>query len=206
VRDKRGVADWTHRRGLPAGQPLAEVGQGIYEAESRTAETTTPTTFRPRVVQGDAAAGGRRCFMKLADKGPIKPPPALKGPAQLVSQEIQSWPGIVAATHWLLYDRTQVDGADFYVGERELGHIHLDGEIHLGATRTLAAMLIEHDLADPFEWGDDWVQYRICKKVDVGHAVWLFRLGYDRLNGTGIARLRQRVIDYRVPAGLRRRA
>ena len=108
--------------------------------------------------------------MKLADKGPIKPPPALKGPAQLVSQEIQSWPGIVAATHWFLYDRTQVDGADFYVGERELGHIHLDGEIHLGATRTLAAMLIEHDLADPFEWGDAWVQYPICKKADVGHA------------------------------------
>ena len=144
--------------------------------------------------------------MKLADKGPIKPPPALKGPAQLVSQEIQSWPGIVAATHWFLYDRTQVDGADFYVGERELGHIHLDGEIHLGATRTLAAMLIEHDLADPFEWGDAWVQYPICKKADVGHAVWLFRLGYDRLNGTGIARLRQRVIDYRVPAALRRLA
>jgi len=67
---------------------LAEVGQGIYEAESRTAETTTPMT------------GGRRCLIKLADKGPIKPPPALKGLAQLVSQEIQSWPGIVAATHW----------------------------------------------------------------------------------------------------------
>src|SRR6516165_1298489 len=99
--------------------------------------------------------------MKLADKGRIKPPPALKGAAQLVSQEIQSWPGIVAATHWFLYDRTQVDGADFYVGERELGHIHLDGEFHLG---------------------------------------------YDRLNGTGIARLRQRLIDYRVPAVLRRRA
>ncbi len=65
---------------------------------------------------------------------------------------------------------------------------------------------LENDLADPFEWGDAWVQYPICKNTDVGHAVWLFRLGYDRLNGTGIARLRQRVIDYRVPAALRRRA
>src|SRR5258708_4815396 len=102
--------------------------------------------------------------MKLADKGPIKPPPVLKGQAQFVSQEIQSWPGIVAATHWFLYDQTQVDGAYFDVGERELGHIPLDGEIHLGTTRTLAAMLIEHGLADPFEWGDaatipgqDWI-------------------------------------------------
>jgi hypothetical protein len=107
--------------------------------------------------------------MKLADKGPIKPPPVLKGPAQLVSQEIQSWPGIVAATHWFLYDQTQVDGVDFYVGDRELGHIHLDGEIHLGTTRPLGAMLIEHGLADPFEWHDEccratrsWWQRKRC--------------------------------------------
>jgi hypothetical protein len=61
-------------------------------------------------------------------------------------------------------------------------------------------------LADPFEWGDAWVQYRIRKKADVDHALWLFRLGYDRLNGTGIAILRQRVVDYRVLATLRSRA
>ena len=47
-------------------------------------------------------AGRGRLVMKLADKGPIKPPPVLKGPAQLVSLEIQSWPDIVAATHWFL--------------------------------------------------------------------------------------------------------
>ena len=113
---------------------------------------------------------------------------------------------MTAATHWFLYDQTQVDGADFYVGDRELGHIHLDGEIHLGTTRTLGAMLIEHGLADPFEWHDAWVQYPIRKKADVDHALWLFRLGYDRLTGTGIAMLRQRVVSYRVPAALRSRA
>jgi hypothetical protein len=144
--------------------------------------------------------------MKLADKGLIKPPPVLKGSAQLVSLEIQSWPGIVAATHWFLYDQTQVDGADFYVGDRELGHIHLDGEIHLGTTRTLGAMLIEHGLADPFEWHDAWVQYPIRKKADVDHAVWLFRLGYDRLAGTGIAMLRRRVLGYRARTTLRSQA
>jgi Family of unknown function (DUF5519) len=144
--------------------------------------------------------------VKLADKGAIKPPPVLKGPAQLVSQEIQSWPGIVSATHWFLYDRAQVDGADFYVGHRELGHIHLDGEIHLSTTRTLGAMLIEHGLADPFEWHDAWVQYPIRKRTDVDHALWLFRLGYDRLAGIGIAMLRRRVLGYRAPAKLRSRA
>jgi hypothetical protein len=144
--------------------------------------------------------------MKLADKGPIKPPPVLKGPAQIVSLEIQSWPGIIAATHWFLLDQTQVDGADFYVGERELGHIHLDGEIHLSVTRLLAATLIEHGLADRFEWGNAWVQYPIRRKADVDHALWLFHLAYDRLTGTGITTLRQRVADYRVPATVKRRA
>src|SRR4029078_10122012 len=57
--------------------------------------------------------------MRLESKGEIRPPPTLKGPAQSVSREIQSWPRIIAATHWFLYDRTQVDGADFYVGEKE---------------------------------------------------------------------------------------
>jgi hypothetical protein len=40
----------------------------------------------PAMVRGGVAAGGGRLVMKLADKGPIKPPPVLKGPAQLVSQ------------------------------------------------------------------------------------------------------------------------
>jgi hypothetical protein len=99
--------------------------------------------------------------MKLTDKGDIRPPPILTGPAQRVSGEIQSWPKIVAATHWYLHDRTQVDGADFYVGERELGHIHLDGEIHLGTTKALRDVLIEQRLAEPFEWHEAWVQFSI---------------------------------------------
>jgi hypothetical protein len=145
------------------------------------------------MVRGGAAASDGAAVMKLADKGAIKPPPVLRGPAQIVSEEIQSWSGIVAATHWFLHDQTQVDGADFYFGDRELGHIHLSGEVHLATTRTLAAMLVTHGMADAFEWNDAWVQYPIRKKADIGHAVWLFRLGYDRLTGVGTAMLRRRV-------------
>jgi len=144
--------------------------------------------------------------MKLSDKGPIAPPPVLKGPAQRVSREIQSWPGIIAARHWYLFDRAQVDGADFYVGDRELGHIHLDGEVHLGLTRTLAALLIEHGLAEPFEWSDAWVRCSIHSQSDQDRAVWLFRLGYDRLTGTAPAALRRRVLDDRTAAAPGRRA
>jgi Family of unknown function (DUF5519) len=52
-------------------------------------------------------------------------------------------------------------------------------------------MLIEHGLADAFEWHDAWFQYPIRKKADIDHALWLFRLGYDPLASTGIAMLRE---------------
>ena len=40
--------------------------------------------------------------MRLKDKGPVIAPPVLSGWAQTVSLEIQSWPGIISATHWCL--------------------------------------------------------------------------------------------------------
>ena len=131
--------------------------------------------------------------MRLESTGKVRPPPNLKGPAQSVSQEIQSWPGIVAATHWYLHDRTQVDGADFYVGAKELGHIHLDGELHLFLTVGLRERLIEAGIAEALPWADDCIQAPISSKRDARNAVWLFRLGYDRLRGTPIPELRRRI-------------
>jgi Family of unknown function (DUF5519) len=138
--------------------------------------------------------------MKLADKGPIVAPPVLKGWAQQVSLELQSWPGIVSATHWLLDDPTQVDGADFYVGERELGHIHLDGEIHLGLTRSLCKALIDAKHAEPFRWAEDWVQFSVKNQGSAQHGLWLFRLGYDRLNGATAGDLKRRILEAAAPA------
>ena len=131
--------------------------------------------------------------MRLESKGEIRPPPTLKGPAQTVSREIQSWPGIVAATHWYLHDRTQVDGADFYVGEKELGHIHLDGELHLGLTVELRRQLIEAGVVEALPWAEDWIQAPISSPEEARTAQWLFRLGYDRLMGTPTSELRKRI-------------
>jgi hypothetical protein len=131
--------------------------------------------------------------MRLESKGKIRPPPRLKGPAQSVSSEIQSWPGIIAATHWFLHDRTQVDGADFYVGEKELGHIHLDGELHLFVTVGLRRRLIDAGLAEALPWSDDCVQAPISSRREARNAVWLFRLAYDRLQGIPIPDLRRRI-------------
>src|SRR5262245_35569764 len=131
--------------------------------------------------------------MRLESKGEIRPPPKLKGPAQSVSLEIQSWPGIIAATHWCLYARTQVGGADFYVGEEELGHIRLDGELHLGLTAGPRRRLIEAGLAEALPWAEDWIQAPIGGRNDARTAVWLFKLGYDRLTGTPSPELRRRI-------------
>ena len=139
--------------------------------------------------------------MRLEDKGEIRPPPVLGTHPQRVSLAIQSWPGVIAATHWHLYDRTQVDGADFYLGRRELGHIHLDGEIHLLATKGLRNALVSHGLAEPFVWSDGWVQYTIRTKADVQHGLWLFRLAYDRLSGVARPELQSRLTAYAIAFG-----
>ena len=76
--------------------------------------------------------------MKLSAKGRHAPPPVLNAPFQGLSEKVQSWPGIVAATHWHFSRNGQVDGADFYRGDEELGHIHLDGEIHLATSPAIA--------------------------------------------------------------------
>jgi hypothetical protein len=134
--------------------------------------------------------------MTLESKGPIQKPPVLKGFAQDVSEEIQSWAGIVSATHWTIGDSTKVNGADFYVGQSELGHIHLDGEIHLLLTPKIRNLLIEKRIAQTFPWGRDWVQLKISDEISAQTAAWLFQLGYDRLNGSSETEIILRIREH----------
>ena len=131
--------------------------------------------------------------MKLTDKGPIQPAPVLAGPAQHTAAAVQAWPGIIAATHWDLFDRTRVDGADFYVGREELGHIHLSGEAHLATSPALGAALVAAGLARPLRWGGaayrGWTEFSIRTAADAAHATWLFELNYQRLRGRAEAEL-----------------
>jgi len=129
--------------------------------------------------------------MTLSEKGPIAPPPVLDGLLQGVSETIQSWNSVVAATHWHLYRPAQVDGADFYVGEEELGHIHLDGSIHLATSIALRQALVTRRLAQPFPYSgyEAWVQSAIRRPADAELAVWLFGLNHRRLCGAPEAEL-----------------
>jgi hypothetical protein len=131
--------------------------------------------------------------VRLEDKGPIRPAPILRRPMQRVSAAIQAWPGIVAATHWHLSRRSEVDGVDFYVGERELGHVHLDGEVHLATSRELRAALLARGLARPFPWYDSWVEATIRTEADADHALWLFGLNHERLRGAPVEAVLARI-------------
>ncbi len=134
--------------------------------------------------------------MTLEEKGPIMPPPVLSKFPQQVSKDIQSWADITAATHWNLYRRTEPDGADFYIGKEELGHIHLDGEVHLAIGKALASLLIKYKLGNKFPYGNDWVTTPIESSQDVAHATWLFKLSYNRIKGVPVEKLVEEINYY----------
>ena len=134
--------------------------------------------------------------MALASKGRYMPPPVLNEPMQTLSVAIQSWPGVIAATHWHLYRSDEVDGADFYVGTDELGHIHLDGEVHLATSLALREALLSEGLARPFPYYRSWVETSMRPGKEARHAGWLFQLNYDRLAGVPIETLRARIMEY----------
>ncbi len=113
-------------------------------------------------------------------KGPLVPAPVLGGSIQAVADAVASWPEIEASTHWHLNDGSRVDGIDFYVGADELGHIHLDGSIHLATTPELGAKMVAEGLGRPFPWARGWTLARI-DRLGVDGAVALFRRNYDRL-------------------------
>ena len=122
--------------------------------------------------------------MKLSDKGRYAPAPTLQGKAaQRTSIALSAWPDVHARTHWLLGDETTVDGADFYLGENELGHIHLGGEAHVALPAPVVDALIEAGLGQRFPWSRGFVTFPIADAADVEHALWLFQLSYDRRRG-----------------------
>jgi hypothetical protein len=132
-------------------------------------------------------------IMKLEEKGLIVPPPILNKFPQQVSASIQQWKDIISATHWHLYNSQTPDGADFYVGEEELGHIHLDGAVHLATDKQLKVALLKSKLANNFPYGKDWVCYDILSAKHAEHALFLFKLNYDRIKGVNFKELLIRI-------------
>ena len=136
--------------------------------------------------------------MTLEEKGKIVPPPVLSKYSEMVSKEIQTWQRIIAATHWEIWDRNKPNGADFYFGELELGHIHLDGSLHIPSTKKFSQALIKAGLAEKFPYAENWIQFKIADDKSAAHAIWLFKLHYDFLNGTDEVKLMQTINDYQL--------
>ena len=135
-------------------------------------------------------------MIHLRNEGPVQPAPRLRGLAQEVLTAVQSWPRILSATHWQRGNPTGVDGAEFHVEEAgELGHIHLDGEVHLALTRTLRDQLVDLHLARPFVWDKAWITAPVTAPGEADQAIWLFRLAYDRLCGTPEEVLSRRILE-----------
>ncbi len=129
--------------------------------------------------------------MSLRQKGPIATLPTLDLPQQNTVAAVAKWDGIVAATHWHLHHKGEIDGADFYLGNFELGHIHLDGWVHLATNRCLRDPLVEAGFAQSFSYSgyEHWVRFAIKTDLDAKHATWLFKLNYRRLRGEDESRL-----------------
>ena len=118
--------------------------------------------------------------MARADKGPVKPPPALDGPLGTVADAVTGWPGVIATVHWDLFRPSRIDGIDFYFGEEELGHIHLDGSLHLATSPGLGQALIAEGLARAFRYQPGWVCEQV-QSIGPDAAIALFGRNYDRL-------------------------
>jgi hypothetical protein len=132
--------------------------------------------------------------MKLSEKGRFALPPRLEpGHAQALAETLASWPSVNARTHWLLGDESVVDGADFYFGEEELGHLHLDGEAHVAVGAALRDALVERGLARPFRWSRAFVTWKGSSAAAREHAQWLFSLRRAALRGATPAALRSLV-------------
>jgi luciferase-like monooxygenase len=116
-------------------------------------------------------------------KGPIAPPPALEGKLKAVADTVAAWPDVEATVHWRFDQPGRVDGVDFYVGSDELGHIHLDGSIHLATTPQLGAALVAEGMGQPFIWASGWTTASI-NRLGVDGSVALFRRNYDRLRSS----------------------
>ena len=113
-------------------------------------------------------------------KGPMAAPPRLQGDLQAVVDRVAAWPGVTASTHWHFADQGRIDGVDFYMDGDELGHLHLDGSIHLATSPTLSAELVDEGLGLPFRYARGWTQSRV-DRLGVEGSTAFFRRNYDRL-------------------------
>jgi len=102
------------------------------------------------------------------------------GAAARIAAEVESWPGVESAPH-------RFGGVEYRFGGREIGHVHGDGLADLPFPMRIRDELVASGQAEPHHILPDsgWVSRWLRAPKDVGTAIALFRLQYDRLAGRG---------------------
>ena len=96
-----------------------------------------------------------------------------------IERELLSWPGVTKETRET--DISDFDVTIYYVGRRQIGHIHHDGVADVLYPKAIQRQLIADGKAGPHRGGfDGVVSYSIRDATDVPGAIELFRMGYDR--------------------------
>jgi hypothetical protein len=96
-----------------------------------------------------------------------------------LARSVGSWSGVETAEH-------RFGGAEFVVGRRELGHVHVGGPgrsfADLPFPRAVRDKLIEDGRARTHHVLPDsgWVTFPIRTAADLRDAIELFRMNYDR--------------------------
>lgn len=97
--------------------------------------------------------------------------------ADRIRDEVGGWEGVEAGSH-------RFGGIEFRVAGHEIGHLHGDRLADLPFPVRIRRELVESGRAEPHHVLPDsgWVSFRIGTEEDVGEAVALFRLNYDRIS------------------------
>lgn len=95
-----------------------------------------------------------------------------------VAEVLREWEGVSVLRH-------RFGGAEFRVGSREIGHVHVDGVADLLMSVRLRRDLVAAGRADAHHTlpHSGWISFRLRSEHDVPAAVALFRLNYERLRG-----------------------
>jgi len=128
--------------------------------------------------------------MSRRAKGRVAPPPVLSPAAQRVADAVGALPGVIVQAHWEIGSQRDINGTDFYVGEVELGHIHLEGEAHVPIGEELARVLVKAKQAKRFHWNPAFV---VADTEDHDRAMWLFELRHAQIAGATDEELRARI-------------
>ncbi len=99
-----------------------------------------------------------------------------------VEREVLGWPGVRKEQRWTAV--TDSDVAIYWVGRRQIGHVHDDGVADLQFPRAVHDGLIAAGRAEPHRGGfAAVVSAPLRTPDDVPNVVNLFRMSYDRVSG-----------------------